>query len=61
MEHFVHDLPLPVDFQQGEQVGVPATGPVVEFKPHGGDRVNEVDAGEDPRNCVGFIVQCRLI
>ena len=46
MEDLVHDLPLPVDFQQREQVGVPAAVPVVEFKPHGGDRVNEIDAGD---------------
>ena len=46
MEDLVHDLPLPVDFQQREQVGEPVTGPVVEFEPHGGDRANEVDAGE---------------
>ncbi len=46
MEDLVHDLPLAVDFQQREQVGVPGTAPVVELEPHGGDRVNEVDAGD---------------
>ena len=46
MEDLVHDLPLPVDFEQREQVREPTTGPVIEFKPHGGDRVNEVDVGD---------------
>jgi len=46
MEDLAHDLPLPVDFEQREQVREPTTGPVVEFKPHGGDRVNEVDVGD---------------
>ena len=46
MEDLVCDLPLAVGFEQCEQVGEPVTGPVVEFKPHRGDRVNEVDAGD---------------
>ncbi len=46
MEDLVHDLPLPVDFEQREQVCEPVAGPVVEFKSHRGDRVNEVDAGD---------------
>ena len=46
MEDFVHDVPLPVDFKQREQIGVPVTGPVVEFKSPSGDRANDVDAGD---------------
>ncbi len=45
MEDLVDDLPFAIDFQKREQVGEPVPGPVFEFKPHGGDRVNEVDAG----------------
>ncbi len=48
MEDLVHDLPLPVDFEQREQVRVSVTGQVLEFEPGGGDRANDVDAG-DPR------------
>ena len=46
MEHFIHDLPLPVDFEQGEQIGEAVSGPVLEFQPHGGDRVNQVNTGD---------------
>ena len=35
MENLVHDLPLPIDFEQREQVCEPVAGPVIEFKPHG--------------------------
>jgi len=53
MEDLGHDLPLPVDFEQREQVSEPTTGPVVEFKPHGGDRVDEIDAET--------ITSCRIV
>ena len=46
MENFVDDLPLSICFQQGEQVGEAVAGPVVEFQPHGGDRADQVDAGD---------------
>ena len=59
MKDLVHDLPLSVDFEQREQVSVPAAVPVVEFKPHGGDRVNnEVDAGDpclEPRRWIVLV------
>ena len=48
MEDLVHDLPIPVDFEQREHVGVPGTVPVVELEPYGGHGVYDVDAG-DPR------------
>ncbi len=41
MEDLVHDLPCAVDFEQGEQIGEPVTGPVVEFKPYGGNPVGK--------------------
>ena len=44
VKNYVHDLPRSIDLEQGEQVREPGAGPVVEFKPHGGDRANEVDA-----------------
>ncbi len=47
MEDLVHDLPLPVDFKQREQVRVSVTGPVVEFEPHGGDRAGQVNSGAE--------------
>jgi hypothetical protein len=46
MEDFVRDRPPPVEFQQREQVGEPVTGPIVEFKPNGGDCVDKIDAGD---------------
>ena len=46
MKNLVHNLPLAVEFQQREQVGEAVPGPVVEFEPHGGDCVDEVDAGD---------------
>ncbi len=46
MENLVHDLPIAVDFEQREQIGVVGTAPVVEFEPHCGDRANDVDAGD---------------
>ena len=46
MKNLVHDFPLPVDFQQREKVREPVTGPVVEFKPQGGDGARNVDAGD---------------
>jgi hypothetical protein len=45
MEDFVDNLPLPVCFQQREQVREAVAGPVVEFQPHGSDRADQVDAG----------------
>ncbi len=33
MEDLVHDLPLPVDFEQREHVGVAGADPVVELEP----------------------------
>ena len=59
MEDLVHDLPLPVDLQQREQVGVPVTGPIVEFQPYGGNRINEVDAGDpclEPCRCTVLVI-----
>ena len=46
MENLVHDLPLPVYFQQREQISEPVTSPVFEFKPHIGDRINEVNTDD---------------
>ena len=59
MEDLVHDLPLPVDFEHREQVGVPLVGPVVEFQPHGGDRADDVDAGDpclEPRRRTVLVI-----
>ena len=45
MEDFVHDLPLSVDFKQGEQISEPETGPVIQFQSHRCYRVYKVYAG----------------
>ena len=42
MENLVHDLPLPIDFEQREQVCEPVAGPFIEFKPHGATWVTDV-------------------
>jgi len=58
MEDLVHDLPLPVDFEEREQISVAMAGPVVEFQPHRGNRVDDVDAdnpGVEPR-CRAIVV-----
>ena len=46
MEDFIHDLPLPVNFEHCEQVGKSVAGPVVQFQPHGGDRADDDDTGD---------------
>ena len=62
MEDFVHDLPLSIDFEQREQICVPSTGPVVEFKPHSGNGVDKVDVGNlcfEPRRWTVSVIPRR--
>src|SRR4029453_11176130 len=56
MENLVHDLPIPVDLKQCEQIGKPMPGPVVEFQPHRGNRPDDVDAGNP-----GLESRCRTV
>ena len=42
MEGLVHDLPLPVGFEEREQIGVAVAVPVVEFQPHRGNACDVV-------------------
>ena len=46
MENFVCDLPLPVNFEQSEEVGKAVAGPVFEFEPHSRNGLDDVDAWE---------------
>ncbi len=62
MKDLVHDFPFPVDFEQGEQIGKSVSGPVLEFQPHGGDRVNQVDAGNpclEPGRWTVLVIPCK--
>ena len=43
MEDLIHDLPFPVEFEQGEHVGEPGTGPIVELKPDGSHCAADID------------------
>ena len=56
MENLVHDLPVPVNFEQRKEISEPVTSPVVQLQPHSSNRINNVDAGDS-----GLEVFCRSV
>ena len=48
VKYLVHDLPVPIHFEQREQVCVVRASPIIEFEAHGRDCAGDVyahDAG----------------
>jgi hypothetical protein len=43
VKHLVHDLPVPIDFEQREWVGVVRASPVIEFEAYGRDGAGDFD------------------